>query len=431
MKKGLFLIVSVCVFMMPGITMGSGFSIFEQGGAAMGMAGAFSAQADDPSAIFYNPAGITQLEGTQISIGVSLISPEATLRDPLDREWHSDDQLFTPPNLYITHNFNNRFNLGFGFGAPFGLGMKWDESEFVYRYLIREVNIKSYYFNPVAAYQVNDIISVAAGLYYVLSDVDLSQSISLAAVSPSLPDGSMTLDGDNGSGDYGFNLGVHAKYDAFRFGFTYRSEVECAYEGVADFTVMELGIPEVDAVFADSNGSTTITMPSSASLGVAYDVNDKLTVEFDLNWAEWSSYKQLALDFENPYTPDVTQEKNWDDVFSYRFGAKYKVSDAMNLYGGYYFDESPIPDETLDPILPGADRHSLNIGVGYKIGDFQIDAYYMALFFMDRDVFKVSAYDPNKDNYPEYHPEKAVLVTGDYKYESFSHIGGIQLTYRF
>ncbi len=428
MKNSLMILAVVVSLYAATPVLGAGFSIFEQGAAATGMAMAFTARADDPSAVFYNPAGIAQLDGTHLSIGATLIAPEAEMKDPYGRTWESDSQVFVPPTLYATHKFSDVFSLGFGVGAYYGLGMKWDNNEdFIYRTLVNEVNIESLYFNPVGAFSFGEHFSVAAGLYYVRSEVDYSASIDLTQLSAmlsqqlgttiTLPEGELKLEGDNDSGDYGFNLGFQARFNPWRFGLTYRSEVECAYEGDASFKVTPTGYgSQIDAIVAgilpDTKGSTSITMPASASLGVAYDVTEALSVEFDINWMDWSSYQSLDLNFENPTTPDKSQPKHWEDVYSYRLGTRYLVTEAFEMYAGYLYDETPIPDETLDPILPDANRHSVQLGAGYRLGSVMIQASYMALFFEDRET-----------------TTNELGVNGDYK--SFSHLLGMQLSYAF
>jgi len=279
----------------------------------------------------------------------------------------------------------------------------------------------------VVAYQINDQFSVGAGLYYVRSKVDYQAAVDMTEVSAylssvlgteiNLNDGRMKLDGDNGSGDFGFNLGAQVKMNDWRFGLTYRSEVEAQYDGDADFTVTPTGYGDtvdgiVAGIFPDTGGDTMIKFPASASIGVAYFVKPELSIEVDVNWMGWSSYESLDIDFEDPSLPDKSQRKDWDDVFSYRIGAMYNANDKLDLYGGYYFDESPIPDETLDPILPGADRHSIQFGAGYKIGDLKVNASYMALFFVDRGT-----------------DSHYLGANGDY--DSFSHLFGLQFGYQF
>jgi len=403
---------------------GAGFSIFEQGAAATGMAGAFTAHADDATAVFYNPAGITQLEGTHLSLGATFILPKADMQaynpytdEWMDKKYKADDQTFIPPNFYFTHKVSDRLSLGFGYGAPYGLGMKWDNNDdFPYAELVKEVNLHAHYLNPVVAVEFSERLAVALGLYYVISEVDYTRSLGLTNAGAE-SDGEVTLEGDNGSGDFGFNLGVHVRSEAFRLGLTYRSEVDCAYDGEADFTVPT----GFEQLFPDQGGDTAITMPASASAGVAFFFSQSFSMEFDLNWMGWSSYDKLEIDFEtetfhpatgDPLVADVTQLKDWDDVFSYRLGARFMATEALAIYAGYLFDESPIPDKTLDPILPDSDRQSFQLGAGLNLGNLKIDASYMALFFDDRGT-KTNVYGVNA------------------RYENFAHLIGLQFSYAF
>ncbi len=232
-----------------------------------------------------------------------------------------------------------------------------------------------------------------------------------------LPDGHLFLDGDNENGDFGFNIGIHGRFDKVKLGFVYRSSVKCTYDGWADFTVTPTSYgDQIDAVvaslFPDTPGGTEIEMPAFASAGIAYQFTDKFQMEFDLNWMEWSKYKSLDIDFGDPNIPDKFQPKDWDDVFSYRIGGRYRFSDTYEMFAGYLFDESPIPDETLDPILPDSDRHSVQIGLGYTVNDLKLTASYMALFFDDRGT------DTN-----------ILGINGDYS--SFSNLIGLQVSYNF
>ena len=406
----------------------AGFSIFEQGATAMGMAGAFAAKADDPSAIFFNPAGISQLEDTQISVGLTAIPPGSKLEDPYGRTWETEDQTFWIPNAYLTHQLNDKWNLGLGVFAPYGLGMDWSgEKYFVYRYLVRDVSVESIYVSPVVSYQFLENWSIAVGASWVKSSVKYKAAIDMTNVADALSaamgttiildDSDMSMKGDNDSGDWGFNLGLHGKLDRWHLGFAYRSKVKCGYEGNAHFYVPESGYgAAVDTIvksyFPDTKGRTEMTMPETIALGVGYDLTDKLYTEFDVLWMGWSSYKSLDIDFEFEGLPDVSQRKDWEDVFSYRLGLHYQATDQVSVFGGLYYDTSPVPDDTLDPILPDADRYSAQIGAGYDFGNLNLQGTYMYLQFKDRET---------TTNYRGI----------DGKYESSAHMFGVQATYKF
>ena len=129
----LCLIAVLSPFCFLTIALGNGFDIYEQSAKAVGMAGAFTAQADDPSAIFFNPAGITQLDGTQVSVGACLVMPTMQFQSNGNVIMGSypgeavkiKDHTWVIPNTYVTHKVNDKVSIGIGSFAHFGLGVEW------------------------------------------------------------------------------------------------------------------------------------------------------------------------------------------------------------------------------------------------------------------------------------------------------------------
>lgn len=424
-----FVLVTFSIILLcASIALGSGFSVYEQGATSTGMASAFAAKADDATAVFFNPAGISQLEGTTISLGLSVIPPESEFTDPYGGHWETADQTFLVPNLYLTHELNESFDLGFGVFTPYGLGMDWSENEdFIYRYLVKDVTIQSTYVQPVLSYSLNENWAIAAGALYVISNVEYVAAIDMSEISAglsnamgmdiNLEDSEMTLDGDNGSGSWGYSLALHGKMDRLHLGLAYRSSIECEYDGEATFNIPASPYGStVDSIvktyLPDTGGDTKIEMPATVQVGLGFDITDKLYAEFDVLWHQWSTYDSLDIDFEADVLPDVAQRKDWDDVMSYRLGLYYQATDALSLFGGYYYDETPVPDDTLDPILPCADRNSFQFGAGYDFGQFEIQGAYMYLMFDDRET---------TTNYRG--------INGDY--EGRTHILSAQVSYTF
>jgi long-chain fatty acid transport protein len=420
------LVLCLCAF--ASISFSAGFSNYTQGATATGMGGAFTAKADDPTAIFYNPAGITQIEGTRVLLGMTSISPKTTLEDPWKNTWETEKETFLLPNFYLTHQLNDSWNLGLGVFSPYGLGRDWSgRKDFVYRYLVREVTIQSIYVTPVVAYKLNDNWSIAAGAQWVRSKVEYQAAVDMTDIAAALSeamgttitldDSEMTLKGDNENGNWGYSFGIHGKLDRLSMGLSWRSKVGCGYDGNATFIVPESGYGDVvdsmiNDFFPDTKGLTSIDMPSSVALGIGYDITERLYAGFDVVWFEWSSYESLDIDFEYEGLPDISQRKDWKDVMSYRLGLHYDLTEQASIFGGFYYDETPVPDDTLDPILPDADRYSFQIGAGYDFGTIQVQGAYMFLQFRDRET---------TTNY-------ANINAG---YESSAHLFGIQAAWKF
>jgi long-chain fatty acid transport protein len=154
----------------------AGFRLPEQDSAAMGMASAFVGQADNPSAVWYNPAGITQLDGTRMSGGAVVIYPEMTHENTTGTSDKTKSELHDPIHLYTTHKLNDSLFFGFGINNPFGLSTEWDQNSST-RYIATFSQIISTEFNPNVAYKFDDDLSVAVGLAYIRLRATLEKTL--------------------------------------------------------------------------------------------------------------------------------------------------------------------------------------------------------------------------------------------------------------
>jgi len=404
------------------ISYAAGFKVSEQGAKAMGMANAFAAQADDPSALFYNPAGIAFLPGAQVNLGgMAILVPQTEFHGttalsgnpPFDIgnsvvTEHAKRDIFVAPTLYATYSMATLpISFGLGINSIYPLAKSWDDSS-VFRNQVQTVSIKPINFQPTVAYRFNDWnLSVAAGLDVTYAMVSLQKSIYSPAVDPSAPAapfgafevGSLGLDGTATA--VGYNLGLAWRpRPEWRFGIAYRSEITLDITGDANFLATTptglgaIGLPST-ATFpytrarATSTASTTITLPDTFDLAVAWLPTDKLTLEFDAARTGWSSFEKLDLHFDSAQFASFNNHsdpRNWEDVWAYKFGAQYAINPQLDLRAGYSFDISPVPNSTVDPLLPDSDRHSFSIGSGIHSGAATLDLAYMWVHFVDRSV---------------------------------------------
>jgi len=391
----LFLIFSTALF-------SGGFQINEHGARATGMAGAFTTSYA-PISIFYNPAGLAYLKGTNFSVGTTLIFPSARFRGPYQfnttQETKMVKQVFYPSNLYLTHA--TEFGLAFGIGVfnPYGLGSKWPE-DWVGRAITVESDLKTFYINPVVAYKLADELSIALGFDYVYSTVTLSRKI------PSFtPEVSVKLSG-SGTGT-GYNVGVLLKLDPVSFGFSYRSQVKVNYSGTADFQKS----PVLDPLLPGGNIKTSVKMPDIVMAGIGFS-SENVTFELGYQFTRWSSYDVLKVDFETETTAqqDQTLERYYKDVSIYKAGLEYRFG-SLALRAGIAYDQNPIDDKYVEPSLPDADRWEFTFGAGYTFGNLTVDLGYMFVRFKQREVI-------------------GTVVGFDGVYNSSAHLLGINFTYK-
>lgn len=352
----------------------TGFRIGAQGGSAIGQGLAFTAQADDPTAIYYNPAGLTEVKGTQTVLGTSLISISNEFTNPLGLREEDRNKLNFPSHLYLsTNQGTGPFTLGLGVFTPFGLSIRWSDTG-IARYNSTRAELITVDANPTVAYRVSPQVSLAVGLNVVYADAKIERMVPITVAPGVTVDRQLSVKADDTG--TGFNLGVQLRpSDQVRIGLTYRSEVKYVMRGTAQL----LGVT------TPANTHIAFKLPSVVTAGIAYRVNPQLTLEADVDWVDWSTFRSLQLVTDNPLLNN-TIPRNWKDAYSLRVGGNYRLDDHWTLRAGYYFDTSPVPDTTLDPMLPDADRHVLAAGFGYRLRQWSLDVGYLIQFLQERTV---------------------------------------------
>lgn len=396
---------------LPAMAGAAGFGIFEAGAKAVGMSGAFTATADDPSAMFYNPAGLAFQSGSQASLGGTLIMPssEFTGSNPFPGSSVSEEQeknLFFPPGMYYVRSLNSRMTLGLGAFTAFGLGTEWTNPEkYSGRYLSTKAELKSISIQPTLGVKLSENLGIGFGLEIRRSNVALSrfQGFQNPYTGKVVNAARVELEAD-WKMTPGFTFGVLAKpAEDWRVGFSYRHSMKVDYEGTATFTQVSTGNPVLDAILktklplGDHEVATSITYPKLMSFGVATTAIPNWTVEIDINWAGWSSFDTLVLEFVDLKVKQEIEE-HYEDSFNYRIGLERRMGEKMAIRGGYIFDQSPQPVESVGPLLPDSDRHGFNIGIGYTMGKWTMDIANLFLFFEERSTV-VNGVPMNHDGY--------------------------------
>jgi long-chain fatty acid transport protein len=415
----------VCVLALYSVTnaYGSGFAIFTQNATALGQGNAVTAHADDPSAVFYNPALINNLEGTQIGAGTTLLIP--------NREFGSSGtgdaseakrSAYFPSTLFVSHKVSESFSAGIGVFSPFGLGTEWDK-DWDGRYITTRSELMSVNVNPVVSFRIHPRISLAAGLDYVYLDAELEKMVNLSALG--LPDATQLFKGD-GEG-YGFNLGaLVVLHEDVSAGLSYRSEVDVDIDGNADFSFSPGTPSAVRAIFPDTGGSTELSLPQQLTFGVQYRGFYPLTFETGLRWEGWSSFNELRISLEEPVAGQSVSisEREWEDAYAANVGVQYHFNEEMSFLAGYLYGESPVPDGTFEPSIPDSDAHVFSLGATVKKKWLKASLAYAYQLFEERV----------KDNSIDDNPSDGVVdsvLSANGEYESDIHIIALSITFLF
>jgi long-chain fatty acid transport protein len=396
----------------------AGFAIFEQGARGMGFAGAYTAQANDPSAIFHNAAGIAFLKGKQFYFGGTLIHPSSTFTgdNPFPGSSvteTSDVSLLVPPAAYYTQPFSERLVVGIGLHTPFGLTTGWaNPNTYSGRFISQRAELRGFSINPTVGYKLADRLAIGGGLDIRLSSVSLKRRVPV--VNPFTQQVTDAADVDlesNTDVAFGFDVGALAKLsDELSVGVQYRHKVQANYTGSATFNPVATGNAQLDARLAAvlPQGSqpltTAIDYPAFASGGVAYTAGD-WTFEADLDWYQWSTFQSLRIAFTD--RPDLSEDivENYKNTWQYRLGLERRLNDRFAVRGGYFFDQSPAPAESVSPLLPDADRNGFALGGSWKSGAFHADAALWYLLSPSRSTEGI-----NRDQYNGTYKSHAVTL---------------------
>lgn len=408
------------------LVFGSGFSIYEQGAKATAMGGAFIAQANDVTAMFYNPAGIINLKGTHLGTGVTIIMPQASFTGPAKDDPNlytaAENQVFPPAHFYATQQINENLSFGFSFYTMFGLGSKWP-GDWAGRVLATTSDVQTFALNPVMAVRLADNLSIAVGMTYMIGNVVLEKSIYTGYETDTYVESKLDAKGDG----VGVNLGLQYKpVERMSIGIVYRDNIMLDFEdGDATFTIPQLQNQAIYQTlvgyFPNTKGSSKLELPDLFGMGISFDFTDQLTVEADYMSLGWSSYDQLTVKFDDPVAgnTETVSDRNYEDSYSIRLGMEYRYTDQLAFRLGYLHDNHAVPDESLEPSLPEGDRDLYSAGIGYKMGNITFDGFYMLLTQKDRKI-TTSALEVNGQPFP---------FNGTYK--AIGHLFGLTLGYSF
>lgn len=354
-KRIFFLgICLVSVFLVKnGFCAGSGaFRLEVPNAEALGKGSAFVAQADNPSAIYYNPAGLTQLKDSRFyaSAGTAVVQPFCTYKDTAGNQTDRRRQVFIIPNGFVVSDFGlEKFAFGIGATSYWGLGTYWAEDSFS-KYVATKSDYNTQDIMFTGAYEINDNLSVGVAADYTKSYVNKKKKLNNAVLGGS-GDGDFQLKGRDKSA-WGYRLSTLYKLNKkHSFGFMYRSPVDIKYKGKVYLDGLTGGYQATFGSSYETEITSKSTLPQSILLGYCYKPDDKWRFEFDMEWMDWSSIQEEKIDYPSEsgsarlsiLNSGNPAPKDWHSAFSYALGTEYKVNDTLKLRGGYLFHKTPIP----------------------------------------------------------------------------------------
>ncbi len=398
----------------------AGFALIEQSASGMGnaFAGA-AATAEDASTVFFNPAGMSRLEGKQITVGAHLIDlsakfsntgsskPAAIVTNPLGDNGGDAGGIAVIPNFYFVMPIGDRMNFGVGVNAPFGLVTEYDDT-WAGRFQGIKSDLMAINVNPALSFKVNEIFSVGVGVNVQSLKAELTNAVVLAPNT----EGRANLEADDDA--WGWNAGVLFQPASFtKIGASYRSKLDYKLEGTT--TVTTAGGATVAAV----SGPTTadVTLPDSFSLSLAQQLNDKWEFLADSTFTRWSEINRINIVNSTNGTLRDSLVLDFDDTWRYSIGVNYKLNDGWTLKSGLALDQTPVKGATTRSVrLPDNDRTWISLGAAMRIKQSgRLDIGYSHLFIKDADINFTRSQQAPGFTTPTPAPGTASTVAGSYK----------------
>lgn len=406
----------------------AGFNLLEQNVSGLGNAYAGSAAiAENASTIYFNPAGMSLLPGTEFSAGLTAIKPSFKFSNdgstgpggtPITGGDGGDAGKWAAlPNLYLSHQLSPKWHVGLGVGAPFGLTTDYEQG-WKGRYHSEKFAIESININPSVAYKVSDQLSIGIGANWFQIDADyrLATPRPVPNVGVFDMDTRVKMKGDA----WGWNAGIlYQATPSTRLGLSYRSRIKVTADGTTKLKNRTIpGIPD-GTPLSKFDAEATIKMPDTAIFSVVHDLNPSWTLLADVSWTGWSSIPKLTIENSGPGARDSELDLRFKDAWRVALGANYHYSEKWTFKGGVAWDQSPVRQAKYRPTaLPDNDRYWLSIGAQYRMSkNATWDVGYTHLFLRHTDI-------DNDTNVPE-----RGLTRGSYK--NSGDILGLQFTYRF
>lgn len=412
-----------------GTALAAGFNIYEAGVRATGLGGAFTATADDGSCLFYNPAGLSFMDGSRLNLDFMLVAPrfkfteaaDFAAGDPATGEV-AHNSYFLPGASY-TKNGDGCLAYGVGLYAPFGLGVEWmNPDEWIGRQVSYDASIQTIYVTPAVSYKLGDQLALAVGVDLAVQKLELSK---------------MTLNPDTGANAIDTHIEGTSKpnvtpalglmfrpNDQLSIGAMYHWQKTMKYED-QDATMTDMGDLWATNLLAavggsDQKVSADFNLPSIFSVGAAFRFSERLAVEMNMVHFGWEHFDKLDIDFTDSVLLDQTIHFDYENRWQMRLGADVDVmQDKMKLMLGYVRDHTPQPPSSVSPLLPDSDRDDYSLGLLLRNGKWDLQASYMAVISAER----TNIVDGDRANTDLAYP------VGTYK--SVANIFGLGVGYHF
>ncbi len=390
--------------LLPLTSEAGGLYLSEMGTTDLGFAGAGSAaRAETPSTLYTNPAGMTKLNGSQLSVAAQAIYGDASYKLDGSQLLQGSDPgnaigWLPSGSLFYTHNINDDLTVGIGVYSDFGLAMDFGNS-WAGKNLATEATLVSATLQPSIAYRLNDQWSIGGGITANYGYFKLARE-------KVLNDG--TGEVSDGDWAYGARLGLmYEASESTRFGLIWASEVRYDFNVDGSVTLFEGGLLEHTLTVPMTAG---VTAPQQVMMSLYHRIDNDWAVMGDLGWQQWSAFADATL--ETNATGTVTSKMSMKDTWHTALGLQHTLNETVKLDAGIAFDTSMYQDQSNTSfLLPNGEMWRFGVGLEYamsKQSDLGVAAEYLRT---------ENAYDNSKLISGGYDTPEMFFMAVNYRYK--------------
>lgn len=409
---------------LAGAAQAGGILVYEAGQPGSGLANAGAAVAADPSVLMNNPAGLSAVPGTQLSVNGQLILGDLRFNRSAGNQFDGNEggnglDFMPGSSLFLSHALNERATVGFGVYGTFGLAVNYDD-DWAGRYFTQEAAVLGLSLQPTYAYRVNDQLAIGFGpqiMYgYFRTEAAIDNSLLGAG---SGPDGQLEYrDSDVG---VGLKLGMlYEPTERTRLGLAYSSKVTLEFEdrphieGVTNPLLNgALGQLAIDRLDVD------MEVPQTVLLSLSHRLDEHWTLLSSLGWQDWSAFGRINVEVDSAGgRTTLAADRQYQDTWHLSLGTEYQASPRLRWRAGIGYDTSAVEDEDRTVDNPTGDAWRLATGVSYMLDEgLEAHASYTLVWLGDMDVKQSKS-------------RSGTTLAGSYE-NSALHVLGGGLTWRY
>ena len=416
-------LVSWSHLMHTSVVRAGGYMIPHQTARGLSMGDALTAGVTDPSAVYYNPAALSEVDGNAVLLNGGYINVISSVANSGRRSSNQNHHNFLASGFANYHIAGSHLTAGIGIYSPFGLATDFD-GDFT-RFAANQTGLKTLFVTPALSWHPSKYFSLGAGVSFVHASGLFSRSLCLDVVFggpacsiPGAAEGHVRV--TDTANAFTYNIGLLVKpQDNLKFGLSYHARTDVRFDSA-------------DVKLAGVVGPTTtrakirpIPLPSVIKIGAFWKINPHWGTEILYEHTRWSEFKNVTAVFLGGPLPGFSLPQDWKNTSTVCLGSYYTLNNNWEIRGGLALDESPIPSKTLNPSIPDADKLTLSAGVGYTWNRLSIDVGYMAVFYKTRHLANGELEGIAATGIP------FLGAPGRDKHKTFDNFVALSITYRF